>query len=107
MVVYVSHCFGGKPENLKKAKKITHDLQVHDPDNCYICPVLAFSELKFGEMPEKEETEICIDLLSVSDRLIVASHLSKRMQKEIDFARRVHMEVLRLEKNGELRPYTD
>ena len=33
MTIYVSHAYGGKIENLERAKKITHDLQVKDLEN--------------------------------------------------------------------------
>lgn len=42
---------------------------------------------------------LCIDLLSVADKLIVASDLSKGVCREIDFANLVGMEVEYLEKN--------
>ena len=93
---YVSHRFGGDPDNMERAKKITHDLQVDDPENCYICPLMAFSHLGYNEIGYDEEMALCIDLLSVSDVLIVASEPSKGVQKEIDFARLVGMEVVDL-----------
>ena len=93
---YVSHRFGGDTANLERAKKITHDLQVDDPENCYICPLMAFSHLGYNEMGYDEEMALCIDLLSVSDVLIVASDISDGVQKEIDFARLVGMEVIDL-----------
>ena len=95
-MIYVSHKFGGVPANLERAKKITHDLQVADLDNCYICPLLTFSHLKYGEIGYDQEMEICLDLLSVCDVLIVTSETSKGVQKEIDFARMVGMEVIDL-----------
>ena len=94
--IYVSHKFGGDPANMERAKKITHDLQVADLDNCYICPLLAFSHLNYGEIGYEQEMEICLDLLSVCDYLIVASDVSDGVQKEIDFARMVGMEVIDL-----------
>lgn len=96
-ICYVSHRFGGDPANIERAKKITHDLQVADLDNCYICPLLTFSHLKYGEIGYDEELELCIDILSVADVLIVASDISEGVQKEIDFARLVGMEVIDLE----------
>ena len=93
---YVAHRFGGDPANIEQAKKITHDLQVADLDNCYICPLLTFSHLKYGEIGYNEELELCLDILSVSDALIVASDISDGVQKEIDFARMVGMEVIDL-----------
>ena len=93
-MIYVSHKFAGDPANMERAKKITHDLQVADLDNCYICPLMAFSHLGYNEMGYDEEMALCIDLLSVSDVLIVASDISDGVQKEIDFARLVGMEVI-------------
>ena len=96
-MIYVSHKFAGDPANMERAKKITHDLQVDDPENCYICPLTAFSYLGYNEIGYDEEMALCIDLLSVSDVLIVASDSSEGVQKEIDFARLVGMEVIDLE----------
>ena len=93
---YVAHRFCGEHSNIERAKKITHDLQVADLENCYICPLLAFSHLDYGEIGCEQEMEICLDLLSVCDVLIVASDVSDGVQKEIDFAKMVGMEVIDL-----------
>lgn len=99
MIIYVSHIFQGKQENLERAKKITHDLQVNDLENTYICPLLTFSHLQYGEIGYEAEIEACLDILSVCDKLIVASDFldSVGVQKEIDFANLVGMEVEYLE----------
>lgn len=76
MTIYVSHIFQGKQENLERAKKITHDLQVKDLENCYICPLLAFSYLEYNEIGYEEEMALCLDLITVCDKIIVASELS-------------------------------
>ena len=100
---YVAHRFGGDPANLERAKKITHDLQMENPTHCFICPLLTFSHMKYGEMSFEDEMELCKDILSVSDYLIVTSEASKGVQIEIDFARMVGMEVIDLaEKYREL-----
>lgn len=93
MLIYVGHCFGGKAENIEKAKKITRDLQVKDLANCYICPLLTFSYLEYGEIGYDDEMELCFDILQNCDKLIVASEISKGVQMEIDFAKLVGMEV--------------
>ena len=107
MIYYVSHCFNGDKANIERARKITHDLQVKDLANCYICPLLTFSHLEYGEIGYDEEMELCLDLLTCADRLIVASELSRGVQREIDFAKLVKMEVFRLDENGELQPFTE
>lgn len=99
MLFYIAHKHGGKSENIEKARQITHDLQVKDLDNSYICPLLLFSHLRYGEIGYDAEMELCIDILSICDKLIVASDFltSKGVQKEIDFANLVGMEVEYLE----------
>ena len=101
ILVYIAHRYGGDIKNLERAKKITHDLQVKDLENTYICPLLALSHLAYNEVGYDEEMNLCIDLLSVADKLIVASDFltSKGVQKEIEFANLVGMEVEYLEKN--------
>ena len=96
MIIYVSHAYGGKKENYEKAKRITHDLQIENPTHCFICPLISFRHLEYGEIGYDEELELCLDILSVADVLIVASEPSKGVQKEIDFARMVGMEVIDL-----------
>ena len=96
IICYVAHRFSGEKSNYDRAKKITHDLQIENPSHCFICPLLAFSHLKYGEIGFDEELELCLDILSVSDVLIVASEPSNGVQKEIDFARLVGMEVIDL-----------
>lgn len=92
-VYYVAHKYGGDPKNLERAKKITHELQVNDFENCYICPLTAFSHLGYNEIGFDEEMELCKDLLTICDGLIVASEISKGVQIELDFAKLVGMEV--------------
>lgn len=78
-----------------------------DLENTYICPLLSLSHLRYGELGYEEEMELCIDLLSECERLIVASEISKGVQLEINFAKLVKMEVLRLEEDGTLQPFTE
>ena len=93
MLIYIAHCFGNDKNNIEKAKKITHDLQVKDLANCYICPLLTFSHLEYGEIGYDAEMELCLDILSDCEKLIVASEISKGVQAEIDFAKLVGMEI--------------
>ena len=88
---------GGKLENIERARKITHDLQVNDLENSYICPLLLFSHLRYGEIGYEAEMNLCLDILSSCDKLIVASDISKGVAREIDFANLVGMEVEYLE----------
>ena len=93
MVIYISHRYQGNPDNMERAKQITHDLHVADPQNCDICPLMAFSHLQYGEMGYDAEMELCLDILSCCDKLIVASIPSEGVRREIEFAKMVNMEV--------------
>ena len=97
MLFYIAHCYSGNPKNLERAKRITHNLQVNDLENTYICPLLTFSHLRYNEIGFDEEMDLCLDLLSVCDRLIVASTISHGVNIEIEFANLVGMEVVYLE----------
>ena len=96
-IYYVAHRFSGDPANLERAKKITHDLQVNDTENCYICPLLAFSHLGYNEIGYEEEMALCLDLMTVCDKIIVASELSEGVNREIDLAEKCNMEIEYLE----------
>ena len=97
ILVYIAHRYGGDMNNLERAKKITHDLQANDLENCYICPLLAFSHLAYGEIGYEEEMQLCEDLLILCDKLIVASDLSEGVEREITLAEKCNMEIEYLE----------
>ena len=69
--------------------------------------MLALSHLEYNEVGYDDEMNLCIDLLSECDRLIVASDISKGVAREIGFAKLVGMEVFKLEENGALQPFTE
>ena len=97
MMIYVSHKYGGDLANVERAKKITHDLQMKDLENCYICPLNAFSHIQYNEIGFEEEMQLCLDLMSVCDALLVASELSTGVRQEIDLAKKCNMEIIYLE----------
>lgn len=107
MLIYVASRYGKDSDSFKRAIKVTHDLQMKDLANCYISPVLAFSHLACREIGYDDEMELKLDLLSTADRLIIADKVSEGIKTELDFAKLVKMEVMILEENGELRPFTD
>ena len=98
MLLYLAHKYQGDKANMERVKKIAHDLQIENPNHCIVCPLLNFSFLDYGEIGYDQEMEICLDLLSACDVLIVASDISDGVQKEIDFAKMVGMEVIDLAK---------
>lgn len=96
MLVYVSHCHFNNPENVERAKRITHDLQVENPTHCFICPLLMFSHLDYGEIGYDEEIELHLDILSVCDQFLITSEISEVVRRELDFARLIELEVFDL-----------
>ena len=97
MLIYIAHEYGGDLNNVEKAKRITHDLQVADTENTYLCPLLALSHLKYKELSYEDEMAICLDMLSRCDGMFVASKISEGVRREIDFAKSHGIEVAYVE----------
>lgn len=93
MLVYVAHQYGGNKGYYDRAKGIVRRLQLAHKEDCFVCPLMAFSFLEYGEIDFEEEIEMCIDLLSVCDKLIVASPISKGVEIEIRYAEMFGLEV--------------
>ena len=77
MLLYLAHKYQGDQANMERVKKIAHDLQLKNPAHCVVCPLLNFSFLGYGEIGYEQEMEICLDLLSACDVLIIASDISE------------------------------
>lgn len=107
MLYYVSHDYGNAYRRFEQAKKVTHNLQVNDTENCYLCPVIAFFHLRSGELPFKEEMGLRLDLLQQCDRLIIAGKPCVERQIELNLAKKLHMEVYRLEDDGTMQPFKE
>jgi hypothetical protein len=58
---------------------------------------LAFSNLAYGEVGYEQEMALCEDLLTICDKLIVASDLSEGVEREITLAEKCNMEIEYLE----------
>ena len=97
MIIYVAHKANGEKVNIERAKKILCELQANDLDNTYICPLTALVHIWGTDISYQDEMELRLDLLSVSDVLLVASEITETVQREIDFANEIHMEVRWLE----------
>ena len=107
MRYYIAHKYQGDKSNIEHVGNIAKKLQIEHPEHAYFSPLHAFSFLEYNDMAYDDFMEVCYDFLSACDVLIVASEISKGVQMEIDFAKLVKMEVMRLEENGELRPFTE
>ena len=94
MIYFVAHKHLKDSANVKRAAKITRELQFDDPENCYICPLVMFSQLRYNaELSQKQQMDLRLDILSVCDVLLVCSDISKEVQAEIDFAESIGLEV--------------
>lgn len=107
MRYYIAHKYQGDKSNIDRVGNIAKKLQIEHPEHAYFSPLHAFSFLEYDDIPFDDFMEICLDFLSACDVLIVASEISKSVQMEIDFAKLVKMEVMRLDEFGELQPFTE
>lgn len=107
MTYYVAHAYSGDKQNIRAARQTLLELQKKDLLNCYICPVVALPILESAEVDKDSKLELCFDLMTICDAFIIGSYISEGMKKEIEFARLIKMEVLRLGKDGKLRPFSE
>lgn len=80
----------------RRAGALLNYLQNEDLENTYICPTIAFANLR---VDPNDLRELKLDLLSCSDKLIIVDEYSD----ELPFAHLVNMEVEAFE-DGALRP---
>lgn len=107
MTYYVAYAYSESNQNAKAAKQVLLKLQKKDMMNCYVCPVVSFPILESEEVDKNSKFELCLDLMTLCDAFIIGSHINEGMKKEIEFARLIKMEVLRLGKDGKLRPFSE
>lgn len=106
-IIYVSHKYDGKKEAIRDATRITYNLQTKDLQNHYYCPLVAIPWIAYKDISEDDKIALKLDMLTVCDSLLIASDISEDMEDEIEFAKLVKMEVLRLDENGTIRPFKE
>jgi hypothetical protein len=105
MIFYVTCRYGGDKNNIEKAKEITRILQKEDMANCYVNPLIFLSHLDFDSFDKDDLMELRLDVLQNCDKLIVVGDMSASVKTEVDFAKLVKMEVMRIDEFGELQPF--
>ena len=94
MTVFVAHC--QNEESTIRSQKIVLQLQMENPTHCFIPATIAFEHLYNGDFSQDEIFDIECDLLCNCDQMLIVSDISPIIQREIDFARMVGMEVIDL-----------
>ena len=94
MTIFVAHA--QTEDSLIRASKIILQLQHENPTHCFIPAAIAFEHLYNGDFSQDEIFDIECDLLCNCDQLLIVSKISPIIQREIDFARMVGMEVIDL-----------
>ena len=107
MIYYVAHAYSSDKHNICNAKKTLTELQEKDLSNCYICPIVSIPIFENANIKKEDKYELCFDLMTACDAVVIGSYISKDVKKEIEFARLIKMEVFRIDENGELQPFTE
>ena len=94
VTVFVAH--EQTEDSFTRASKIILQLQYENPAHCFIPASIAFEHLYNGDFSQDEIFDIECDLLCNCDQLLIVSEISPIIQREIDFARMVGMEVIDL-----------
>ena len=82
MMIYCSHKYGGSEENKCICEEKVKALQLADLENTYISPIHALGFL-YDVVSYEQGMELCIDLLSVCDKMVVLSEHSKGVKIEL------------------------
>lgn len=98
MMIYCAHEYGGNEDNKLEIEQKIRTLQSNDMENCYVSPVHTFC-FQYFDYDYETGMELCIDLLSVCDVLLVMSKASKGVLREIEFAELVGMPIWYLDIN--------
>lgn len=93
VVFYCAHSFGGDPIKKNTAAKKIRKLQMHDKFNTYISPIHTFGFM-YNDLSYEEGMELCYDLLTICDVLVVCSMPSKGVILEIEMAEKLDMPII-------------
>lgn len=96
MLIYVSHKYGNNEENKQIIENIIKKLQLKDTNNTYVSPIHTFGFM-YSDVDYDIGIKMCLDLLSVCQKLIVASELSKGVELEINYAKKNKIPIEYLE----------
>lgn len=92
-LIYCCHKYGGKEENKIEAECKIKALQANDLDNTYISPIHALGFM-YNSISYDDGMELCYDLLSVCDKVIVLSDMSEGIKREVALAEKLGIEVV-------------
>jgi hypothetical protein len=106
MMYYFCHDYSGNHANITKARKSLARLQKNDLANCYLCPVVAFPIFENPNIDNDSKMELCYDLMTLCDAVIVGYYITDEMAQQIEFARLIKMEVLSVDSSGKIQPFS-
>lgn len=107
MTYYVAHAFSSDKRSSAMAKRTLLELQKKDLLNCYICPVVSLPILECEDVDKDSKMELCYDMMTLCDAVVIGSYIGETVKKEIEFARLIKMEVLRIGEDGKLQPFAE
>ena len=94
MTVFVAHC--QTEESSLRLSKIVLQLQYENPTHCFIPAAIAFEHLYNDDFSQDEIFDIEADLLMNCDQMLIVSDISPIMRRQIEYCKRVGMEVVDL-----------
>jgi len=92
MMIYCAYKYGGDESNKKRCEDIIKKLQLNDLENTYISPIHALGFM-YDTISYDDGMELCFDLLSACDELLVLSELSEGVKREIKMAKKMKIPI--------------
>lgn len=91
MLIYVAHTDLTQADIANAEKRVVH-LQKNHPENCYVCPIFAFSPI-LRVVSGKQYELIRQDLLSACDQLIAYDPFDEAVKSDIKCAEKIGLEI--------------
>lgn len=70
MLIYISHPYGGRPENKQKVEEIINKLVQMNSENTYISPIHCFGFM-YDATTYEQGLDMCLKLLKKCDKMLV------------------------------------
>lgn len=92
-VVYISHAYGGKPENKAEVEELIKTAQKRHPNHLFISPIHAFGYL-YDNVTYDAGLDMCLYLMSICEEVwVLGDEKSTGVKREIKHARTLGLPV--------------
>ena len=83
-MIYISHAYGGIPDNIAEVELIIKDLVKRNPGHTFVSPIHCFGFL-YSDVPYQVGLDMCLELLAKCEAMWVFGKHSIGVLEEIEY----------------------